>query len=124
MECSDMNSGLFIGAAGLLGLGDRSLSFVGQLGGQTGGFFSYCLVSRGTGSSGSLKFGHGAMLLGPLGSPPSGIPGPRAFFIGLMGKAGDQDIFHLTKLGDGVMMDTGAAVSWFLNLAYDDFHYP
>ncbi|KAL2488405.1 protein ASPARTIC PROTEASE IN GUARD CELL 2-like [Forsythia ovata] len=55
--CGHMNRGMFTGAAGLLGLGGGSMSLVGQLGGQTGGAFSYCLVSRGTDSSGSLEFG-------------------------------------------------------------------
>ncbi|MCD9640443.1 hypothetical protein HAX54_025748 [Datura stramonium] len=34
--CGHSNRGMFIGAAGLLGLGGGSMSFVGQLGGQTG----------------------------------------------------------------------------------------
>ncbi|CAB4296008.1 unnamed protein product [Prunus armeniaca] len=45
--CGHMNRGMFVGAAGLLGLGGGPMSFVGQLAGQTGGAFTYCLVSRG-----------------------------------------------------------------------------
>uniref|UniRef100_A0A0R0IKL9 Peptidase A1 domain-containing protein n=1 Tax=Glycine max TaxID=3847 RepID=A0A0R0IKL9_SOYBN len=46
--CGNLNQGMFVGAAGLLGLGAGPMSFVGQLGGQTGGAFAYCLLSRGT----------------------------------------------------------------------------
>ncbi|KAK2453796.1 Eukaryotic aspartyl protease family protein [Trifolium repens] len=59
--CGHWNEGMFVGAAGLLGLGGGSMSFVGQLGAQTDGAFGYCLISRGTGSSGSLEFGRQAM---------------------------------------------------------------
>ncbi|XP_022139206.1 protein ASPARTIC PROTEASE IN GUARD CELL 2-like [Momordica charantia] len=61
--CGHTNQGMFIGAAGLLGLGGGSMSFVGQLGGQTGGAFSYCLVSRGSGSTGALEFGRGGPMV-------------------------------------------------------------
>ncbi|CAN0908990.1 Protein ASPARTIC PROTEASE IN GUARD CELL 2 [Linum grandiflorum] len=55
--CGHSNRGMFVGAAGLLGLGGGSMSFVGQLGGQAGGAFTYCLVSRGSSSgSGSHAF--------------------------------------------------------------------
>lgn len=37
MGCGHRNRGMFIGAAGLLGIGGGSMSFVGQLSGQTGG---------------------------------------------------------------------------------------
>lgn len=62
--CGHRNQGMFVGAAGLLGLGGGPMSFVGQLGGQTGGAFSYCLVTRGTQSSGLLQFGREAMSVG------------------------------------------------------------
>ncbi|KAE8637525.1 hypothetical protein CSA_004546 [Cucumis sativus] len=84
--CGHMNRGMFIGAAGLLGLGGGAMSFVGQLGGQTGGAFSYCLVSRGTESTGTLEFGRGAMPVGAAWVPL--IRNPRApsfYYVGLSG---------------------------------------
>ncbi|KAJ0681316.1 putative nepenthesin [Helianthus annuus] len=55
--CGHRNQGLFIGAAGLLGIGGGSMSLVSHLGGASDGAFSYCLVSWGTGSPVSLEFG-------------------------------------------------------------------
>lgn len=128
--CGHSNQGMFVGAAGLLGLGCGSMSFVGQLGGQTGGAFSYCLVSRGTGSSGSLEFGHEAMPVGAAWVPL--IHNPRApsfYYVGLsgLGVGGlkvpiSEDVFRLNELGDGgVVMDTGTAVTRLPTLAYDAF---
>ncbi|KAF3457787.1 hypothetical protein FNV43_RR02446 [Rhamnella rubrinervis] len=128
--CGHMNQGMFVGAAGLLGLGSGSMSFLGQLGGQTGGAFSYCLVSRGTDSSGSLEFGRGAM---PVGAAwVSLIRNPQApsfYYIGLVGLGVggirvpiSETIFRLTELGyGGVVMDTGTAVTRLPTLAYEAF---
>lgn len=128
--CGHMNQGMFVGAAGLLGLGSGSMSFVGQLGGQTGGAFSYCLVSRGTGSSGSLEFGRGATPVGAAWVPL--IRNPRApsfYYIGLVGLGVggirvpiSETIFQLTEMGyGGVVMDTGTAVTRLPTVAYEAF---
>ncbi|KAF2322447.1 hypothetical protein GH714_017089 [Hevea brasiliensis] len=128
--CGHSNRGMFIGAAGLLGLGGGSLSLVGQLGGQTGGAFSYCLVSRGTDSSGSLEFGRGAMPVGAAWIPL--IRNPRApsfYYIGLsgLGVGGmkvpiSEDVFQLSEMGNGgVVMDTGTAVTRLPSVAYMAF---
>lgn len=85
--CGHRNRGMFVGAAGLLGLGGGSMSLVGQLGGQTGGAFSYCLVSRGTSSSGSLEFGLGALPVGAAWVPLLRNPrAPSFYYIGLSGR--------------------------------------
>ncbi|KAL5543037.1 hypothetical protein UlMin_010747 [Ulmus minor] len=128
--CGHMNQGMFVGAAGLLGLGGGSMSFVGQLGGQTGGAFSYCLVSRGTDSPGLLEFGRGALPVGAAWVPL--IRNPRAtsfYYIGLVGLGVggtrvpiSEDIFQLTDLGTGgVVMDTGTAVTRLPTAAYIAF---
>ncbi|KAA0066127.1 protein ASPARTIC PROTEASE IN GUARD CELL 2 [Cucumis melo var. makuwa] len=128
--CGHMNRGMFIGAAGLLGLGGGAMSFVGQLGGQTGGAFSYCLVSRGTESTGTLEFGRGAMPVGAAWVPL--IRNPRApsfYYVGLsgLGVGGirvpiPEQIFELTDLGyGGVVMDTGTAVTRLPAPAYEAF---
>ncbi|XP_015886741.2 protein ASPARTIC PROTEASE IN GUARD CELL 2 [Ziziphus jujuba] len=128
--CGHMNQGMFVGAAGLLGLGSGSMSFVGQLGGQTGGAYSYCLVSRGTVSSGSLEFGRGAMPVGAAWVPLVRNPrAPSFYYIGLVGLGVggiklliSEDIFRLTELGyGGVVMDTGTAVTRLPTLAYETF---
>ncbi|XP_052204140.1 protein ASPARTIC PROTEASE IN GUARD CELL 2 [Diospyros lotus] len=128
--CGHRNQGMFVGAAGLLGLGGGSLSFVGQLGGQTGGAFSYCLVSRGTSSTGSLDFGQGALPVGAAWVPLLSNPrAPSFYFIGLagLGVGGvrlpiPEDLFRLTETGDGgVVMDTGTAVTRFPVAAYGAF---
>ncbi|KAK7390770.1 hypothetical protein VNO78_18837 [Psophocarpus tetragonolobus] len=129
--CGHRNQGMFVGAAGLLGLGGGPMSFVGQLGGQTGGAFSYCLVSRGSQSSGGLlQFGREAMPMGAAWVPL--IHNPRAqsfYYIALsgLGVGGlrvpvSEDVFKLSELGDGgVVMDTGTAVTRLPRPAYEAF---
>lgn len=128
--CGHRNQGMFVGAAGLLGLGGGSMSFVGQLGGQTGGAFTYCLVSRGTGSTGSLEFGRVALPVGAAWVPLLRNPRAQSFYyIGLagLGVGGmrvpiPEDVFRLTELGDGgVVMDTGTAVTRLPTAAYVAF---
>lgn len=126
--CGHKNHGLFIGASGLLGLGGGSMSFIGQLGGQTGGAFGYCLVSRGTESSGSLTFGRSTLPVGAVWIPLlRNQRAPSFYYIGLtgLGVGGvrvpvPEDMFRLTELGDGgVVMDTGTAVTRFPDPAYE-----
>nr|CAD1821073.1 unnamed protein product [Ananas comosus var. bracteatus] len=93
--CGQQNRGLFVGAAGLLGLGWGPMSLVGQLGGAAGGAFSYCLVTRSgaSGSSGST----GSLVLGRTAAVPVGavwVPlarNPRApsfYYVGRGGARG------------------------------------
>uniref|UniRef100_A0A0V0HXF5 Peptidase A1 domain-containing protein n=1 Tax=Solanum chacoense TaxID=4108 RepID=A0A0V0HXF5_SOLCH len=128
--CGHRNSGMFTAAAGLLGLGGGSMSLVGQLGGQTGGAFSYCLVSRGTDSTGSLEFGRGVLPVGAAWVPLIRNPlTPSFYYIGLsgLGVGGvrvpiSEDVFKITELGDGgVVMDTGTAVTRLPSEAYVAF---
>ncbi|KAJ6312509.1 hypothetical protein OIU77_014103 [Salix suchowensis] len=51
--CGHNNEGLFVGAAGLLGLGGGSLSFPSQINATS---FSYCLVDRDSESASTLEF--------------------------------------------------------------------
>ncbi|XP_074575145.1 aspartyl protease family protein 2-like [Curcuma longa] len=46
LGCGHDDEGLFVAAAGLLGLGQGSLSFPSQIGRRFGRMFSYCLVDR------------------------------------------------------------------------------
>ncbi|KAL1565675.1 Protein ASPARTIC PROTEASE IN GUARD CELL 2 [Salvia divinorum] len=128
--CGHMNRGMFVGAAGLLGLGGGSMSLVGQLGGQTGQAFSYCLVSRGTGSYGSLEFGRSVLPVGAAWVPLlQNLRAPSFYYIGLsgLGVGGtrvpvSEDAFKLSESGDGgVVMDTGTAVTRLPSAAYAAF---
>lgn len=128
--CGHMNRGMFVGAAGLLGLGGGSMSLVGQLGGQTGQAFSYCLVSRGTGSYGSLEFGRSVLPVGAAWVPLlQNLRAPSFYYIGLagLGVGGtrvpvSEDAFTLSESGEGgVVMDTGTAVTRFPTAAYVAF---
>ncbi|XP_060214884.1 protein ASPARTIC PROTEASE IN GUARD CELL 1 [Lycium barbarum] len=51
--CGHNNEGLFVGAAGLLGLGGGTLSFPSQINATS---FSYCLVDRDSDSTSTLEF--------------------------------------------------------------------
>ncbi|GJN26031.1 hypothetical protein PR202_gb13928 [Eleusine coracana subsp. coracana] len=123
--CGHRNHGLFVGAAGLLGLGWGPMSIVGQLGGAAGGAFSYCLATRDPGSSSSNA---GSLVLGRAEAVPEGavwVPlvrnpqAPSFYYVGLAGiGVGDQrlplqeGLFRLTDDGaGGVVMDTGTAVT-------------
>jgi hypothetical protein len=57
--CGHNNEGLFIGAAGLLGLGGGSLSFPSQIITTS---FSYCLVDRDSESASTLEFNSPSLL--------------------------------------------------------------
>ncbi|XP_010248951.1 PREDICTED: protein ASPARTIC PROTEASE IN GUARD CELL 2-like [Nelumbo nucifera] len=127
--CGHRNRGMFVGAAGLLGLGGGSMSFVGQLGGQTGGAFGYCLVSRGTDSFGSVAFGRGEMPVGAAWVPLLRNPrAPSFYFVGLagLGVAGipvplPEDVFGPSSgYGEGgAIIDTGTAVTRLPRAAYE-----
>ncbi|MBA0795966.1 hypothetical protein Gohar_006781 [Gossypium harknessii] len=56
LGCGKYNTGLFAGAAGLLGLGGGSLSLTSQIKATS---FSYCLVDRDSASSSTLDFNSG-----------------------------------------------------------------
>jgi hypothetical protein len=120
--CGHRNRGLFIGAAGLLGLGWGPMSLVGQLGGAAGGAFSYCLASRGDDA------GAGSLVLGRSDAVPVGavwVPllrnaqAPSFYYVGLtgLGVGGERlplqsNLFDLAEDGGGgVVMDTGTAVT-------------
>nr|XP_009385987.1 PREDICTED: protein ASPARTIC PROTEASE IN GUARD CELL 2 [Musa acuminata subsp. malaccensis] len=127
--CGHSNRGLFVGAAGVLGLGWGPMSFVGQLGGQAGGAFSYCLVSRGSDApTGSLVFGRTAAVpVGAVWVPLlRNLRAPSFYYVRLLGLGVGgvrlpvlEDVFQLTEEGEGgVVMDTGTAVTRLPDAAY------
>ncbi|CAN6230045.1 unnamed protein product [Urochloa humidicola] len=129
--CGHRNRGLFVGAAGLLGLGWGPMSLVGQLAGAAGGAFSYCLASRGPGSNAAA----GSLVLGRSEAVPEGavwVPlvrnpqAPSFYYVGMSGiGVGDErlplqaGLFRLADDGaGGVVMDTGTAVTRLPEEAY------
>lgn len=114
--CGHNNEGLFVGAAGLLGLGGGSLSFPSQLNASS---FSYCLVDRDSDSASTLEFGS------PL--PPNAVAAPLIrnpqldtfLYLGLTGISVGGDPLRLPEGafqldphgGGGIIVDSGTAVT-------------
>nr|XP_043607068.1 aspartyl protease family protein 2-like [Erigeron canadensis] len=128
--CGHDNQGLFVGAAGLLGLGRGKLSFPNQAGRQFGSKFSYCLVDRSMSSKpSSLVFGNGAVSRVARFTPLLNNPKMDTFYyLGLTGfsvggarVAGiTSSLFQLdTKSGNGgVIIDSGTSVTRLTRPAY------
>ena len=114
--CGHNNEGLFIGAAGLLGLGGGKLSFPSQLNATS---FSYCLVDRDSDSASTLEFNS------PL--PPNAVTAPlhrnpkldTFYYVGVSGlSVGGESLgipesaFEVGSGGNGgIIIDSGTAVS-------------
>ncbi|KAJ6987992.1 hypothetical protein NC653_021049 [Populus alba x Populus x berolinensis] len=108
-----INEGLFIGAAGLLGLGGGSLSFPSQIITTS---FSYCLVDRGSESASTLEFNSTL--------PPNTVTAPlirnhqldNFYYVGLTGLSELVSIpelaFQIYESGNGgVIVDSGTAIT-------------
>lgn len=122
--CGHNNEGLFIGAAGLLGLGGGSLSFPSQLNATS---FSYCLVDRDSDSASTLEFDS------PL--PPNAVTAPLVrnpqmdtfLYVGMTGLSvgGDllplsESLFRLDGSGNGgIIVDSGTAITRLQTDAYN-----
>ncbi|XP_047341687.1 protein ASPARTIC PROTEASE IN GUARD CELL 1-like [Impatiens glandulifera] len=122
--CGHNNEGLFIGAAGLIGLGGGSLSFPSQINASS---FSYCLVDRDSDSVSTLEFNSGI--------PPSAVTATLLrntkldtfYYVDLIGitVAGvnisiETSVFKLESNGSGgVIIDSGTAVTRLQTEAYN-----
>ncbi|KAL8167239.1 LOW QUALITY PROTEIN: hypothetical protein V2J09_008738 [Rumex salicifolius] len=122
--CGHNNEGLFVGAAGLLGLGGGKLSFPAQINAKS---FSYCLVDRDSNSASTVEFN----------SPPA----PDAVTVPLLHNrqldtfyylqitgisvGGDilslpPDTFMVDETGNGgVIIDSGTAITRLQTEVYD-----
>ncbi|GMH26219.1 hypothetical protein Nepgr_028062 [Nepenthes gracilis] len=114
--CGHNNEGLFVGAAGLLGLGGGSLSFPSQINTTS---FSYCLVDRDSNAASTLEFNS------PL--PPGAVTAPLLrnrqldtfYYLGLTGISIGGELlpippssFQMDEAGNGgVIIDSGTAVT-------------
>ncbi|KAG8391950.1 hypothetical protein BUALT_Bualt01G0240300 [Buddleja alternifolia] len=129
LGCGHDNEGLFVGAAGLLGLGRGKLSFPVQAGRRFGGKFSYCLVDRSSSSKpSSLLFGESAVARKAVFTPLLTNPKLDTFYyVGLNGisvggvrVAGiTASLFKLDAIGNGgVIVDSGTSVTRLTRPAY------
>ncbi|KAF9677326.1 hypothetical protein SADUNF_Sadunf08G0096200 [Salix dunnii] len=114
--CGHTNEGLFIGAAGLLGLGGGSLSFPSQINAKS---FSYCLVDRDSESASTLEFNSTI--------PPNTVTAPLIrnhqldtfYYVGLTGLSVGGELvsipesaFQIDESGNGgVIVDSGTAIT-------------
>lgn len=127
LGCGHDNEGLFVGAAGLLGLGGGSLSFPSQMGRIFGKKFSYCLVDRDRRGYSSLIFGNGAVPEGTLFTPLLKNSKLATFYyVSLTGiSVGGNRLsipasaFKLDGTGNGgVIVDSGTSVTRLVETAY------
>ncbi|XP_042015613.1 aspartyl protease family protein 2-like [Salvia splendens] len=127
--CGHDNEGLFVGAAGLLGLGRGKLSFPTQAGGRFGKKFSYCLVDRSASSNpSSMVFGDSAASRNAVYTPLLTNPKLDTFYyLGLNGiSVGGKrvpgitaSLFKLDGIGNGgVILDSGTSVTRLTRPAY------
>ncbi|XP_024532270.1 aspartyl protease family protein 2 [Selaginella moellendorffii] len=127
--CGHDNEGLFVGAAGLLGLGAGKLSFPSQLSSRK---FSYCLVSRDNGvrASSALLFGDSALPTSASFAYTQLLKNPKLdtfYYAGLSGISIGGTLLSIPstafKLSSstgrgGVIIDSGTSVTRLPTYAY------
>lgn len=122
--CGHQNEGLFVGAAGLLGLGHGKLSFPTQIKATS---FSYCLVERDSTASSTLEFNSArpsdSVLVSLIRNPKINT----FYYLSIVGiSVGGRPIsvpqsaFAVDASGDGgVIIDSGTAVTRLQTQAYN-----
>uniref|UniRef100_A0A0D6R379 Peptidase A1 domain-containing protein n=1 Tax=Araucaria cunninghamii TaxID=56994 RepID=A0A0D6R379_ARACU len=129
LGCGHDNEGLFVGAAGLLGLGRGPLSLPSQAARRFGNKFSYCLVDReAQGTASSLIFGPAAAPRGAVFTPMVRNPKLDTFYyVELVGisvggvrlTSIPASLFRLDESGNGgVIIDSGTSVTRLVQSAY------
>ncbi|XP_042052696.1 protein ASPARTIC PROTEASE IN GUARD CELL 1-like [Salvia splendens] len=123
--CGHNNEGLFVGAAGLIGLGGGKLSFPSQINATS---FSYCLVDRDSDSASTLDFNSPAPA-GAVTAPLVRNPKLDTFYyVDLSGISVSGEMLPISpstfKLNEesgngGVIVDSGTAVTRLQTEAYD-----
>lgn len=121
--CGHDNEGLFVGAAGLLGLGGGPLSLTSQIKATS---FSYCLVDRDSAKSSTLEFNSprpGDSVTSPL------LKNQKLdtfYYVELAGiSVGGEmvsippETFAMDGSGGGVIVDSGTAITRLQTQAYD-----
>ncbi|TXG63036.1 hypothetical protein EZV62_010030 [Acer yangbiense] len=129
LGCGHDNEGLFVGAAGLLGLGRGKLSFPSQTGRRFNRKFSYCLVDRSASAKpSSMVFGNAAVSRTAKFTPLVSNPKVDTFYyVELLGiSVGGArvpgitaSLFKLDQAGNGgVIIDSGTSVTRLTRPAY------
>ncbi|XP_044492272.1 protein ASPARTIC PROTEASE IN GUARD CELL 1-like [Mangifera indica] len=114
--CGHNNEGLFVGAAGLLGMGGGSLSFPSQINATT---FSYCLVDRDSDAASTLEFEtllHQNVVSAPLLRNPEL---DTFYYLGVTGLSVGGELlsvsesaFKIDETGNGgIIIDSGTAIT-------------
>lgn len=114
--CGHNNQGLFVGAAGLLGLGGGSLSFPSQINAAS---FSYCLTDRDSDSASTLEFNSTFL--------PNAVTAPLIsnheletfYYVGITGLSVGGELlsipesaFKMDESGNGgIIIDSGTAIT-------------
>ncbi|XP_065860707.1 protein ASPARTIC PROTEASE IN GUARD CELL 1 [Euphorbia lathyris] len=124
LGCGHDNEGLFVGSAGLLGLGGGPLSMTNQLKASS---FSYCLVNRDSSASSTLNFNSG-----PVGDPAvapllKSSKIDTFYYVGLTGMSVGghalsipESVFKLDESGNGgIIVDCGTAITRLETQAYN-----
>ncbi|KAG6667089.1 hypothetical protein I3843_01G072200 [Carya illinoinensis] len=130
LGCGHNNQGLFVGAAGLLGLGRGRLSFPTQTGRRFNRKFSYCLVDRSASSRpSSVVFGDPAVSRTARFTPLLANPKLDTFYyVELLGisvggtpvRGISASFFKLDRTGNGgVIIDSGTSVTRLTRPAYN-----
>ncbi|KAF7819852.1 protein ASPARTIC PROTEASE IN GUARD CELL 1 [Senna tora] len=124
MGCGHDNEGLFVGAAGLLGLGGGSLSLTSQIKASS---FSYCLVDRDSSKSSTLEFNSASPGDSVNAALLRNSKVDTFYYVGLTGiSVGGRTVslppssFALDQSGrGGIIVDCGTAVTRLQTQAYN-----
>lgn len=129
--CGHVNQGLFVGSAGILGLGRGKLSFPTQLAGKVANRFSYCLTDRfvNPDANSHIFFGETAtqgLDYTPLTQNPHL---PAFYYVDLTGMTVGQKVinfpsslYSLDVSGNGgVILDSGTSITRLAEPAYSMF---
>ncbi|KAM3374808.1 protein ASPARTIC PROTEASE IN GUARD CELL 1 [Capsicum galapagoense] len=121
--CGHDNEGLFIGSAGLIGLGGGKLSLPSQIKATS---FSYCLVDRDSDSSSTLEFNSAGPSDAAFAPLIRNSKQKTFFYVGIDGisVAGEmlpvpESVFRVDDNGrGGVIVDSGTAVTRLQTIVY------
>ncbi|KAG5563107.1 hypothetical protein RHGRI_005751 [Rhododendron griersonianum] len=123
--CGLNNTGLFRGAAGLLGLGRGPPSLVAQTASKYGSYFSYCLPTLSS-SSGTLVFGKDGGTTNSAGIKYTPLltnsNGPSFYFIEVTGIKVAGELLPISQSvfsSPGTIIDSGTVITRLQPKAYD-----
>lgn len=125
LGCGHDNEGLFVGSAGLLGLGGGPLSLTKQIKASS---FSYCLVDRDSAKSSTLEFNPGQLSADSVSAPlVKNSKVDTFYYVGLTGMSVGgspvsipPSLFQMAESGSGgVIVDSGTAITRLQTQAYN-----